>query len=72
MKNYITKINQIIAQIDEIQRQVIAGQPFYDEENLEEALDELTCAASSLESFIDIIDRDEAYRDAKNQMDLNA
>jgi hypothetical protein len=71
MKSYITKINQIISQIDEIHREVIAQKPFYDEENHEEALDELTSAASTLEDLCYIFERDEAYQDAKNQMNLN-
>lgn len=71
MKSYITKINQIISQIDEIHREVIAQKPFCDEENHEAALDELTSAASDLEDLCYIFERDEAYQDAKNQMNLN-
>lgn len=71
MKSYITKINQIISQIDEIHREVIAQKPFYDEENHEEALDELTSAAIELEDLCDIFGRDKEHQDAKNQMNLN-
>jgi hypothetical protein len=71
MKSYITNINQIISQIDEIHREVIVQKPFYDEENHELALDELTSAASTLEDLCHIFERDEAYQDAKNQMNLN-
>ena len=71
MKSYIAKINQIISQIDEIQQKVIAQEPFGDDENHEEALDELTRAADALEDLCEIFERDEAYSDAKNQMNLN-
>lgn len=71
MKSYITKINQIISQIDEIHREVIVQKPFYDDENREEALDELTSAASTLEDLCYIFERNEADQDAKNQMNLN-
>jgi hypothetical protein len=71
MKNYTSKINQIISQIDEVHREVIAQKPFYDDENHEEALDELTSAAAALEDLCGIFERDEAYQDAKNQMNLN-
>ena len=71
MKKYTNQIKQIISQIDEVHREVVAQRPFYDEENHEEALDELTSAASTLEDLYYIFERDEAYQDAKNQMNLN-
>ena len=71
MKKYTNQINQIISQIDEVHREVIAQKPFYDDENHEEALDELTYAAATLEGLSYIFERDEAYQDAKNQMNLN-
>lgn len=71
MKNYTNQINKIISQIDEIQRQVIADKWFDDEENHEEALSDLTSAASTLEDLHQLFERDEAYSDAKNQMNLD-
>lgn len=72
MKNYTSKINQIVSQIDEIHREVVAKNPFHDDENQEEALDELTSAAATLEDLCYIFERDEAYQDAKNQMNLDS
>ena len=45
--------------------------PFGDKQNHEEALDELTRAADSLEELCGIFEREEAYEEAKNQMKLD-
>lgn len=39
---------------------------FYDENNQEEALNELEYAVVALESYIEIIERDAAFRDVMN------
>ena len=69
--SYTNQINKIISQIDEMQQQVISDKWFDDEENHEEALDELTSAASTLEDLHRLFERDQAYTDAKNQMNLD-
>jgi MinD-like ATPase involved in chromosome partitioning or flagellar assembly len=68
MKN---TINHIINQIDEVQQKVAANKPFHDDENHEEALDELTRAADALEEVCSIFERDEAYQEAKQQMQFS-
>jgi hypothetical protein len=71
MKKYTNQIDKIVAQIDNIQRAIIEKNPFGDRENHEEALDELTRAATCLEDVCSVFEREEAYKDAKNQMELN-
>ncbi|MBM3417333.1 MAG: hypothetical protein FJY17_00245 [Bacteroidetes bacterium] len=39
---------------------------FYDENNQEEALNELESAVIALESYIEILERDAAFKDAMN------
>ena len=71
MKKYSSRIDKLIVQIDNIQRDIIDKRPLSDKLNHEEALDELTRAADCLEDVCGIFEREEAYEDAKNQMKLN-
>ena len=71
MKKYSNRIDKLIIQIDNIQRDIIDKRPLSDKLNHEEALDELTRAADCLEDVTNIFDREDAYEEAKKQMSFN-
>ena len=71
MKKYSSRIDKLIIQIDNIQRDIIDKRPLSDKLNHEEALDELTRAATCLEDVTNIFDREDAYEEAKKQMSFN-
>lgn len=71
MKKYSARIDKLIIQIDNIQRDIIDKRPLSDKLNHEEALDELTRAATCLEDVTNIFDREDAYEEAKKQMSFN-
>ena len=71
MKKYSSRIDKLIIQIDNIQRDIIDKRPLSDKLNHEEALDELTRAAACLEDVTNIFDREDAYEEAKKQMSFN-
>jgi hypothetical protein len=71
MKKYSARIDKLIIQIDNIQRDIIDKRPLNDKLNHEEALDELTRAATCLEDVTNIFDREDAYEEAKKQMSFN-
>lgn len=74
MKHIIEKIDSIISQIDEVyadltvEKQILGVK---NEDNQEELLDELTSAANSLEEAVNVIERDEAWEEAKQQMQFS-
>jgi|TARA_R110000824_G_scaffold30373_6_gene100129 hypothetical protein len=71
MKKYTQTIEQIIVKINNLHAQIIDDDPFTDDENREEAFNELAIAVCSVEELCQILDRDEACAEAKNQMTLN-
>lgn len=71
MKKYSSRIDKLIIQIDNIQRDIIDKRPLSIKLNHEEALDELTRAATCLEDVTNIFDREDAYEEAKKQMSFN-
>lgn len=71
MKKYSARIDKLIIQIDNIQRDIIDKRPLSIKLNHEEALDELTRAATCLEDVTNIFDREDAYEEAKKQMSFN-
>lgn len=74
MKHIIEKIDSIISQIDKVyadltvEKQILGVK---NEDNKEELLDELTSAANSLEEAVNVIERDEAWEEAKQQMQFS-